>query len=156
MYIYSGLESYVMLLWCWWKHWLVMNNNVLYLSGFFSSDQALFFKYLRNVKHIRIKYVLFVWNFNVAAITKPSPIKKKWYFGETAETSEDLGAAREWFTFAVFGHFPTSYMKINCMKNILKFWRKMFGTVKYRKNIFVYAVIHHHFLQEFFTHSYKR
>ena len=60
-----------------------MNNNVLYSSGFFSSDQAFFFKYLQNVKNIRIKYVLFVWNFNVDAITKPSPIKKMIFVGDS-------------------------------------------------------------------------
>ena len=41
-----------------------MINNVPYLSGFLS-DQALFFKYLRNVKkNIRIKYILFVCNLS--------------------------------------------------------------------------------------------
>ena len=47
-----------------------------------------------------------------------------------------------------FGHFQTSYMKINCMKNSLKFSKTVWCN-KNKKTNFVYVIIHHHVLQWF-------
>ena len=51
-----------------------------------------------------------------------------------------------------FGHFPTSYMKINCTKNIQKFSKTVWCN-EIKKTNFMYVIIHHHFLQ-WFSHSY--
>ena len=48
-----------------------------------------------------------------------------------------------------FGHFPTSYMKNNCMENSLNF-KKTVWCNKIWKTTFVKAIIHHHVLLWFF------
>ena len=86
----------------------------------------------------------------IAAKTQPSLIFKNFDISGRGLRLHRISAMvkqREWFTPAVLD-ISTSYMKIICMKNSLKF-SKTVSSNKIKKTNFVYAIIRRHVLQWF-------
>ena len=83
-----------------------------------------------------------------SAIKKPSPIFKMLIF--LGDKYDSIGSL-QWRSSGsdslplCFGHFPTSYMKIkiNCMKNSLKFSKTVWCNT-FKKTNFMFTIIHHH------------
>ena len=82
-------------------------------------------------------------DFNSCDNVAVSDFLKFSFLWETSTTISAMTQQREWF-----GHFPTSYVKINSMKNSLKFSKTVWCN-SIKKINFVYAIIHH-VLQWFF------